>query len=213
MSSEWDILNSLLQLNAEHINRSTRCDNVIRREGEVSGNFGKSVSESFANRSCVARRDPRKRLCGMTVAPRTPTAETTMSNHTEKKGVHTSIERTTSEEGFGRNKSAKSISPIDGNLRYNEYHADEYGQNLEKYSDITFRESEFLHTNTEMMPSNSFTGLLFNGFSMARSSITSVAVNKTVDHSGNLGNRRTSAIADPSISAKSVQMMAISARM
>jgi len=63
-----------------------------------------------------------------------------------------------------------------------------------------------------MVPSKSFTRLLFNGFSMARNSMTSVAVNKTVDHNGSAGKRRTSAIADPSISAKSVQMMAISAR-
>ena len=42
--------------------------------------------------------------------------------------------------------------------------------------------------------------------------MTSVAVNRTVDHRGSAGKRRMSAIADPSISAKSVQMMAVSAR-
>lgn len=73
-------------------------------------------------------------------------------------------------------------------------------------------EEGFSHTSAAMTPSNSFTGLLFSGFSMARSNMTSVAVSKTVDHNGSAGNRRTSAIADPSISAKSVQMMAISER-
>lgn len=69
-----------------------------------------------------------------------------------------------------------------------------------------------LHTKAAIMPSNNLTGLLFNGLSRARINMTSVAVNKTVDHRGSVGNRRTSAIADPSISAKSVHMMAISAR-
>lgn len=83
VSSKREILNNRLQLKVERIDRSTRCRNVGAVD-EDSEKFGKSVSEPFANRSCVARRDPRKRLCGMTVAPRIPTAETTMSNRTER---------------------------------------------------------------------------------------------------------------------------------
>ena len=45
---------------------------------------------------------------------------------------------------------------------------------------------------------------------MIKNTRTSVAVSRTADHNGSLGNRRTRPIADPRSSARSVLMIAIS---
>ena len=60
------------------------------------------------------------------------------------------------------------------------------------------------------MYSNNLTGLDLSGLSNARTNMTSEAVSKTPAQSGSDGNRSTRAMAEPSISAKSVLMMATS---
>lgn len=68
------------------------------------------------------------------------------------------------------------------------------------------------HTNTAMSNSKRRTGRPPNGLPRARSNNTSEAVRRTPAHRGRRGNNRQSAMADPSNSARSVLMIAISER-
>jgi hypothetical protein len=105
------------------------------------------------------------------------------------------------------------MCPIDVDLGNDDNHAYENCEDLETKSiDRGWKKKRKMPTMQAIRISNIFTGLPRRGSPIARRTMTSKAVINTPCQSSSFGKSKQSAIADPRSSARSVAIMATSAR-
>jgi len=104
------------------------------------------------------------------------------------------------------------MCPVDINLGDDDDHAYENRNNLPKPQSAREENPKKVLTRPAIRISNILTGFPRRGSPIPRMMMTSKAVIKTPCQSSSLGKSMQSAIADPRSSARSVAIMAISAR-
>jgi hypothetical protein len=116
------------------------------------------------------------------------------------------------EHSIGRKESFKSLAPLHGHPGDKDTQAYQHGKDLSQVRHGWLQMLFEVPTNIPIMNSKDRTGRPRRGSENARIRRTSNAVRRTPAQRGSFGKIRLRAIADPRSSAKSVLMMAISAK-